>query len=167
MCHSLDYIPMNSVFLDRKGWEASVTKMMKVMGAPIGERGCRRHRRLPGPQLRKIATADEDHVPGVRAADRRAGSQDRRAALRAGGLGAGHLRGDQPAAEEEQHAHQGDLRQALALADLAGGASSAAAVHARLHPEHLHRFPGAARRPLLRRRSLRSSAGWPASAARP
>jgi hypothetical protein len=35
MCHSLDYIPMNSVFLDRKGWEASVTKMIKVMGAPI------------------------------------------------------------------------------------------------------------------------------------
>ena len=35
MCHSLDYIPMNSPFLDRKGWEASVTKMMKVMGAPI------------------------------------------------------------------------------------------------------------------------------------
>jgi len=34
-CHSLDYIPMNSVFLDRKGWEAAVTKMMKVMGAPI------------------------------------------------------------------------------------------------------------------------------------
>ncbi len=36
MCHSLDYIPMNSVFLDRKGWEGSVTKMVKVMGAPIG-----------------------------------------------------------------------------------------------------------------------------------
>ena len=35
MCHSLDYIPMNSVFLDRKGWEGSVNKMMKVMGAPI------------------------------------------------------------------------------------------------------------------------------------
>ena len=35
MCHSLDYIPMNSVFLDRKGWEASVNKMVKVMGAPI------------------------------------------------------------------------------------------------------------------------------------
>jgi cytochrome c5 len=35
MCHSLDYIPMNSVFLDRKGWEASVTKMIKVMHAPI------------------------------------------------------------------------------------------------------------------------------------
>jgi mono/diheme cytochrome c family protein len=34
-CHSLDYIPMNSPFLDRKGWEASVTKMIKAMGAPI------------------------------------------------------------------------------------------------------------------------------------
>lgn len=37
MCHSLDYIPMNSPFLDRKGWEASVTKMIKVMGAPIAD----------------------------------------------------------------------------------------------------------------------------------
>jgi cytochrome c5 len=35
MCHSLDYIPMNSVFLDRKAWEGSVNKMVKVMGAPI------------------------------------------------------------------------------------------------------------------------------------
>lgn len=35
MCHSLDYIPMNSVFLDRKGWEATVNKMIKAMGAPI------------------------------------------------------------------------------------------------------------------------------------
>jgi len=34
-CHSLDYIPMNSPFLDRKGWEALVTKMIKAMGAPI------------------------------------------------------------------------------------------------------------------------------------
>ena len=34
-CHSLDYIQMNSPFLDRTGWEASVGKMMKVMGAPI------------------------------------------------------------------------------------------------------------------------------------
>jgi mono/diheme cytochrome c family protein len=35
MCHSLDYIQMNSPFLDRKGWEGSVNKMIKVMGAPI------------------------------------------------------------------------------------------------------------------------------------
>jgi len=34
-CHSLDYIQMNSVFMDRKGWDGTVTKMMKVMGAPI------------------------------------------------------------------------------------------------------------------------------------
>jgi hypothetical protein len=37
MCHSLDYIQMNSVFLDRKGWEATVNKMTKAMGAPIKE----------------------------------------------------------------------------------------------------------------------------------
>lgn len=35
MCHSLDYIQMNSVFQDRKGWEATVNKMVKAMGAPI------------------------------------------------------------------------------------------------------------------------------------
>ena len=35
MCHSLDYIVMNSVFLDRAGWEKTVTKMVKVMGAPL------------------------------------------------------------------------------------------------------------------------------------
>jgi mono/diheme cytochrome c family protein len=34
-CHSLDYIPLNSPFLDQKGWEAVVTKMQKAMGAPI------------------------------------------------------------------------------------------------------------------------------------
>jgi sulfite dehydrogenase (cytochrome) subunit B len=34
-CHSLDYIPMNSPFLDRKGWEAEVNKMVKVYGAPM------------------------------------------------------------------------------------------------------------------------------------
>jgi mono/diheme cytochrome c family protein len=34
-CHSLDYIQMNSVFLNREGWQKSVDKMIKVMGAPI------------------------------------------------------------------------------------------------------------------------------------
>jgi mono/diheme cytochrome c family protein len=34
-CHSLDYIVMNSPFLDQAGWEKTVTKMIKVMGAPI------------------------------------------------------------------------------------------------------------------------------------
>ena len=35
MCHSLDYIEMNSPFLDRAGWERTVNKMITVMGAPI------------------------------------------------------------------------------------------------------------------------------------
>jgi hypothetical protein len=34
-CHSLDYIVLNSPFLDKNGWDASVTKMIKVFGAPI------------------------------------------------------------------------------------------------------------------------------------
>ena len=34
ICHSLDYIPMNS-FLDKKGWEMEVNKMIQKMGAPI------------------------------------------------------------------------------------------------------------------------------------
>ncbi|MFO0585415.1 MAG: hypothetical protein U0229_24300 [Anaeromyxobacter sp.] len=35
MCHSLDYIQMNSPFLDRKGWEGEVGKMVKVFDAKI------------------------------------------------------------------------------------------------------------------------------------
>jgi len=34
-CHSLDYIQMNSRFLDKAGWTASVNKMINVFGAPI------------------------------------------------------------------------------------------------------------------------------------
>ena len=37
VCHSLDYIPMNSPFLDRAGWEKILHKMTDVMGAPIEE----------------------------------------------------------------------------------------------------------------------------------
>jgi sulfite dehydrogenase (cytochrome) subunit B len=35
ICHSVDYILMNSPFQDRAGWDKTVTKMIKVMGAPI------------------------------------------------------------------------------------------------------------------------------------
>ena len=35
MCHSLDYIVMNSPFQDKAGWEKSVKKMVTVMGAPL------------------------------------------------------------------------------------------------------------------------------------
>lgn len=36
-CHSLDYIQMNSPFLNATGWDAEVTKMIRVFGAPIDE----------------------------------------------------------------------------------------------------------------------------------
>ncbi|HEY6821072.1 MAG TPA: cytochrome c [Burkholderiales bacterium] len=36
-CHSLDYIQMNSRFLDKTGWTASVNKMINVFGAPIAK----------------------------------------------------------------------------------------------------------------------------------
>ena len=34
-CHSLDYLRTNSPFLDRKGWQAEVNKMINVFGAPV------------------------------------------------------------------------------------------------------------------------------------
>jgi mono/diheme cytochrome c family protein len=36
-CHSLDYIQMNSPFLNAAGWNAEVTKMIKAFGAPVGD----------------------------------------------------------------------------------------------------------------------------------
>ena len=38
-CHSLAYIPMNSPFLNAAGWDATVNKMIKALGAPIGGGG--------------------------------------------------------------------------------------------------------------------------------
>jgi sulfite dehydrogenase (cytochrome) subunit B len=35
-CHSLDYVRINGGFLNRKGWESEVDKMIKAYGAPIG-----------------------------------------------------------------------------------------------------------------------------------
>lgn len=37
MCHSLDYIVMNSPFLDSSGWERTVNKMVAIMGAPLSK----------------------------------------------------------------------------------------------------------------------------------
>jgi len=34
-CHSLDYVEMNSHFMTKAGWTASVNKMINVYGAPI------------------------------------------------------------------------------------------------------------------------------------
>lgn len=36
-CHSLDYIQMNSPFLDKKGWDGVVNKMVNVYGAPLSK----------------------------------------------------------------------------------------------------------------------------------
>ncbi len=36
-CHTLNYIPMNSPFLNAAGWDAEVTKMIKAYGAPIDD----------------------------------------------------------------------------------------------------------------------------------
>ena len=35
-CHSLDYLRINAPFLDRKGWETEVNKMISAFGATIG-----------------------------------------------------------------------------------------------------------------------------------
>ncbi len=34
-CHSLDYILINTSFLNARGWEVEVDKMIKAFGAPI------------------------------------------------------------------------------------------------------------------------------------
>ncbi len=34
-CHSLDYIPLNSPFMNRQAWTAEVGKMINAYGAPI------------------------------------------------------------------------------------------------------------------------------------
>lgn len=36
-CHSLDYIQMNSPFPNAALWDAEITKMIKVFGAPIDD----------------------------------------------------------------------------------------------------------------------------------
>lgn len=34
-CHSLDYVQMNSTFLNAAAWDAEVAKMINAFGAPI------------------------------------------------------------------------------------------------------------------------------------
>jgi sulfite dehydrogenase (cytochrome) subunit B len=36
-CHSLDYIPMNSPFLNAAQWDAEISKMIKAFGAQIDD----------------------------------------------------------------------------------------------------------------------------------
>jgi mono/diheme cytochrome c family protein len=37
VCHTLNYIRMNSVFLTPDAWKAEVTKMREALGAPIDD----------------------------------------------------------------------------------------------------------------------------------
>jgi mono/diheme cytochrome c family protein len=37
VCHTSDYIIMNSMFLTQDGWKAEVTKMRTAFGAPIDD----------------------------------------------------------------------------------------------------------------------------------
>ena len=37
LCHTSDYIVMNSTFLTPDGWKAEVTKMRSAYGAPIDD----------------------------------------------------------------------------------------------------------------------------------
>ena len=94
-----------------------------------------------------------NEFPGLRSADRRAGSEDRRAEVRLQRRRGEHRRGDRAPARQEPRADDQHLLQPDAVADRAARASSAAAVHARLHQRDLHRLPGAARRPHVRGRS--------------
>ena len=42
VCHSLDYIPMNAVVMDRAGWGKIIHKMIDRFGAPISEEEAKR-----------------------------------------------------------------------------------------------------------------------------
>ncbi|MDP2324772.1 MAG: cytochrome c [Gammaproteobacteria bacterium] len=37
VCHSVDYVLMSAGIPDRKGWEASIGKMRRIMGATISD----------------------------------------------------------------------------------------------------------------------------------
>jgi sulfite dehydrogenase (cytochrome) subunit B len=64
-CHSLDYVPMNSPFLDAAGWDAEVSKMINAFGAQIERSDAktisdylnRNYGRTP-PALRRAPTAN-------------------------------------------------------------------------------------------------------------
>ena len=68
ICHSLDYIEINSPFLDQKQWQATVTKMIERYGAPIEPDECAGDCHLSQHQLRVARDAVElprQHVRGL------------------------------------------------------------------------------------------------------
>ena len=73
-----------------------------------------------------------NEFPGLRAADRRTGGEDRRAQVRLQRRRSQHRRGDRSPAGQEPRADDQHLFEPEPVADRAARASSAAAVHARL-----------------------------------
>ena len=52
-CHSLDYLRINAGFLNRKGWESEVDKMIKALRRADQRHRCKDHRRLSDGELRQ------------------------------------------------------------------------------------------------------------------
>lgn len=87
VCHSLDYVPMNSPFLNAAGWDVEVSKMVSAFGAQIDKSDAtaisdylnRNYGPTPPPRVRR-ARAQAPQGDGLfppllqNSADRRGGS---------------------------------------------------------------------------------------------
>jgi len=75
-CHSLDYIPMNSRFLDNAAWNAEVAKMINAFGAPIDPadaKGIARYLGINyGPQTASTGAIKVNRQPPAPSAPRKA-----------------------------------------------------------------------------------------------
>jgi hypothetical protein len=75
-CHSLDYIPMNSRFLDTAGWNAEAAKMINAFGAPIDPADAKVIAEYLGinygPQTAGVGTIKGDRQPPAHSAARKA-----------------------------------------------------------------------------------------------
>jgi sulfite dehydrogenase (cytochrome) subunit B len=78
VCHSLDYIAMNTGFLDFAGWNAEVAKMINAFGAPIDQADGKEIAEYLAanygsrPQTAGLGTADGNRqLPGSRVAGSR------------------------------------------------------------------------------------------------
>ena len=56
-CHSLDYIQMNSPFLNAALWDAEVNKMIKAFGAPISDADAKAIKDYLEEELRELTLA--------------------------------------------------------------------------------------------------------------
>ena len=134
---------------------ASTVGAARPATRPVPPEGCCR----AAPAIRYTGKHGSE-LSRLRAADRRAGGEDSRAAAGRRRQRDQHSGRDHAARGQEPGPHRIDLRQPEPLADLAGGAPPAPALPARLHPPAVHRLRGAARRPRASPTITRSSAAW-------